>query len=432
MGPIDYTLQVQQPFESALQGFKAGAGIRQVVDERAQAESVAAQQAQLQADLAAASQDPKQLPGLMVRYPQLAKELKHGWDVMNGEQQQASLSHASEVFAALQSGRPDVARSVLTTRATALRNSGDEEGAKRAEDMAQWAERHPDSLKTSIGLRLAALPGGDKVIEGAVKLGGEQRATELQPGAVRKVNADASAAESDATTKGVTAKYAESNALKDLETKGWNIQALQADIEFKKQSARIAAMNAAIAKEGNALKRQELQLKIDEAVSTRDSKLREKVAAAETGAAAIDNALNTVERIKKNRSLNSVVGSMEGSAYYPNTTLGTLNPFGNGDERADAIALIDTLKSQNFLAQIPAMKGTGALTDKEGDKLETSLINLRRDQSEGQFRANLDEAARLLKKGRDALAKGTGVPLGKPDTPAAPGSRPSLDSFERQ
>jgi hypothetical protein len=418
MGPIDYTMQVQQPFESALQGFKAGSGIRQVMDERAQAESAAAQQAQLQADLAAASQDPKQLPGLMVRYPQLAKELKHGWDVMNGEQQQASLSHASEVFAALQSGRPDVARSVLTTRATALRNSGDEEGAKRAEDMAQWAEQHPDSLKTSIGLRLAALPGGDKVIEGVVKLGGEQRAAELQPGAVRKVNADASAAESDATTKGVTAKYAESNALKDLETKGWNIQALQADIDFKKQSARIAAMNASLAKEGNELKRKELEMKLDEAVSARESKLREKVQTAEAGASAIDNMLNTVERIKKNGRLNDVVGGIEGRLPAVR------------DESVDAVALIETLGSQAFLAQIPNIKGMGALSNAEGEKLQAAFQNLSRTQSEKQFRANLDEAARLLKKGREALARGTGVPLGKPDTPAAPGSRPPLSSFE--
>jgi hypothetical protein len=418
MGPIDYTMQVQQPFESALQGFKAGTGIRQIMDERAQAESAAAQQAQLQADLAAASQDPKQLPGLMVRYPQLAKELKHGWDVMNGEQQQASLSHAAEVFGALQSGRPDVAQSVLKTRATALRNSGDEEGAKRAEDMAQWAERHPDSLKTSIGLRLAAIPGGDKVIEGASKLGTEQRAAELQPGLVKKGQADASAAESDATTKAVTAKYAESNAIKDLEAKGWNIQALQADIEFKKQSTRIAAMTASLAKEGNELKRKELQMKLDEAVSTRESKLREKVQTAEAGAAAIDNMLNTVERIKKNGRLDDVVGGIEGRLPAVR------------DESVDAVALIETLGSQAFLAQIPNIKGMGALSNAEGEKLQAAFQNLSRTQSEKQFRANLDEASRLLKKGRESLAKSTGVPLGKPDTPAAPGSRPPLSSFE--
>ena len=190
-------------------------------------------------------------------------------------------------------------------------------------------------------------------------------------------------------------------------------------------------MNAALGREGNDLKRQELQLKIQEARGKLDEKVRDRVAAAESGASAIDNMLNTVERIKTNKSLDSVVGSLEGKAFYPNTVAGTLNPFGNGDERADAIALIETLGSQAFLAQIPNIKGMGALSNAEGDKLQSALQNLSRAQSEGQFRANLDEAARLLKKGRESLSRSTGVPLGKPDTPAAPGSRPPLSTFEQ-
>ena len=94
-----------------------------------------------------------------------------------------------------------------------------------------------------------------------------------------------------------------------------------------------------------------------------------------------------------------------------------------------AQALIDTLGSQAFLAQIPNIKGMGALSNAEGEKLQSAFQNLGRTQSEAQFRANLDEASRLLKKGREALAKSSGVPLGKPDTPAAPGARPPIDSF---
>lgn len=430
MGPINYTIDVQQPFQAALQGFQAGSAMRQVEDQRALQERQQAAQQAMQMDLAAASKDQRLLPGLMVKYPQLSEQLKRGWDVMSTEQQRGNMEHASQVYAALSSGRPDVAQQVLRDRASALRNSGDEQGAKTAEDMARWSEMDPDSLKTSVGLRLAALPGGDKVIEGAVKLGAEGRAAAQAPSALRKSEADAIGAEADAKTKGVTAQFAESNAIKDLETKGWNIKALQADIDYKKQSSRIAAMNAAIAKEGNALKRQELQIKVDEAIRTRDDKIREKVATAESGAASIDNMLNTIERVKANKSLDAVLGSMQGKPYYPNAVLGTLNPLGDGDERSDAIALIETLGSQAFIAQIPNIKGTGALSDAEGKKLQSALQNLSREQSESQFRKNLDEAARLLKNSRQALSKGLGVPLGKPDTPAAPGSRPSLDSFD--
>lgn len=419
--PIDYSLDVQTPFQSALQGYQGGAAIRNDMQQQEQQRLTAQSQQQMQADLTAASQDHRLLPGVMVKYPQLADKLKHGWDVLSGEQQRNTLGQATEVYAALKSGRPDVAINLLKEQAQAMRNGGDEQGAKRLGDMALWAETDPQSMMDSTALRIAALPGGDKVIEGVGKLGAEGRAAAKAPAELRKAEAEATGAEAEAATKGVTAKYAERGALVDLQKKGWDIEAIKGDIAYKKESSRIAAMNAAISREGSDLKRQELSLKVQEAQQKLDDKVREKVATAEAGANSIDNMLNTVERIKTNKSLNDVLGSVEGRL-----------PALVSDEANDAIALIDTLGSQAFLAQIPNIKGMGALSNAEGEKLQAALTNLSRKQSEKQFRANLDEASRLLKKGRESLARSTGVPLGKPDTPAAPGSRPPLDSFFAQ
>jgi len=424
MGPIDYSIDVQSPFVSALQGFQAGAGIKQVMDQRAAQEAAAQQQAQMQADLSAAAQDHRLLPQVMVKYPQLAEKLKHGWEVMNTDQQRNELQHATEVYAAVKSGRPDVAVQRLKDRAAAMRNSGNEQGAKTADDMARWVEMDPQSFASSVATRLAALPGGDKVIEGVARLGTEQRAADLHAPGLKKAEAEAEGAQADAKTKGVTAKYAESGALLDLEKKGWDIKALRADIDIKREANRIAAMNAATAREGNDLKRQELTLKIQEAQQKLDEKVREKVATAEAGANSIDNMLNTIERIKKNPELDSVLGSWEGRVP---AAIGS----SFDDEESDAIALIETLGSQAFLAQIPNIKGMGALSNAEGEKLQSALTNLSRAQGEGQFRKNLDEAARLLKKGRESLSRSTGVPLPKPDTPAAPGARPPLSSFDK-
>lgn len=417
-GPIDYSIDVQTPFQAALQGYQGGAAIRTDMQQQEQQRQAAMSQQQMQADLAAASQDHRLLPGVMVKYPQLADKLKHGWEAQSADQQRNTLNQATEVYAALKSGRSDVAVGRLKDQAAAMRNGGDEQGAKRLEDMARWAKMDPQSLMDATAVRIAALPGGDKVIEGVAKLGDEGRKAARAPAELRKAEAEASGAEADAATKGVAAKYAEPVALADLEKKGWDIKAVQADITYKREQSRIAAMNAAIAREGNELKRQELGQKIQEAQQKLDDKVREKVATAEAGANSIDNMLNTVERIKTNKSLNDVLGSIEGRL-----------PALVSDEANDAIALIDTLGSQAFLAQIPNIKGMGALSNAEGEKLQAALTNLSRKQSEKQFRANLDEAARLLKKGRESLSRSTGVPLGKPDTPAAPGSRPPLDSF---
>jgi hypothetical protein len=412
--PYDYSLgNIPSPFDAFTQGMQRGTVMQQVqAQQQAQAQAAQDQQA-LQAELAAASADPRMIPGIMVRYPQLAEKLKIGLESMTAEQQRGQLAHGAEVASALASGRPDVAIKSLKSRAEALRNSGDERGAKAAEDAATWAESDPTSLLSATIGRMNAMPGGDKVSEGILKLFDEKRKAELQPAAVAKATADA-------TTAGVKAKYAESDAVMDLEKKGWDITKIKADIAYQRESNRIAAMNAAAGREGNDLKRQELKMKIDDAVKARDDKVRDKVATAEAGAANIDNMLNTIQRIKKNPSLNDVVGSIEGRL-----------PVVFSDEAADAAALIETLGSQAFLAQIPSIKGMGALSNAEGDKLQNALQNLSRVQSEKQFVANLEEAARILTKGRESLSKSTGVPLGKPDTPAAPGARPPLSSFAR-
>lgn len=436
MGPIDYSLSVQQPFQSAVEGFKFGAGMKQMADERAALQAQQAAQQQMQQELAAASQDPRQLPGLMVRYPQLAEKLKIGWDTMNGQQQQASLAQASEVFSALHSGRADVAQANLRSRAQAMRDAGDEQGATLTERMAQWAETHPESLKTSIGLRLAAIPGGEKVIEAVTKLGGEQRAADLHPALVEKGKEEAKEAGSKATTEAVKAKYAESTALKDLEVKGWNIKNIKSEIGYRKESNRIAAMNAAANREGNALKRQELQLKINEAQSAIDSKAREKVADVQSAVASMDNLINTVDRLKKNPGLRDVLGSIEGNDYYPTQLAAganVLNPFtSSGDDRADAIAIIDTLKSQAFLAMVPGMKGLGQLSNAEGEKLQSGLQNLSRKQSESQFNANLDEVQRLILKARKNVETRYGIKAGAPDTPAVSTSPAEVDALVKK
>jgi hypothetical protein len=429
MQPINYMLDVQSPFQSALQGYQAGSQIQAANVQRQQAQLAVQQQHQeierqqrLQEAYQAAADAPTaaNLSRLMLLDPKSSEAINRSWTVRNNEQQQSLASDLMQWGAAIKSGKPEIAAQRLNERADAMEreNGGlptQESQALRLQ--AKMAVEAPDFALGQIEAMLAANPKGKEAADTLASFGAERRAAAMAPVAQRR-------AEAEATTAEVAAKYAESQAVQDLALKGWNIKALEADMEFKRQSARIAAMNASIAREGNAIRKQELQMKLAEAVSARDSKLREKVATAEAGAANIDNMLNTVERIRRNPSLGDVVGSLEGR--LPGAVIS-----GFDDEEADAIALIDTLGSQAFLAQIPNIKGMGALSNAEGEKLQAALQNLSRAQSEKQFRANLDEASRLLNKGRETLSKSSGVPLGKPDTPAAPGSRPPLDSFFR-
>ena len=436
VSPIDYSLDVQAPMQSALQGFQTGIGIADLQAKRQQQEAAAAQQrmqAQVITDLMSKpNATAEDYARATIAVPGLREQFKQSWEMHNADQQQNSLTEMGQVYAALSNGKPDIAASILSKRAQALKNAGgDARQIKAAEDMAQTIEAAPDFARAMVGMRLASIPGADKLFENLGKKGTEERAAEQAPSDLAKKREDAKKAKSDAEIAAVKAQFAGSDAVADLERKGWDLKKIAADIDIAKQNSRIAAMNAQTSRMNSDLQRQELALKIEEATAKRDSTIREKVASAESGARSIDNMLNTIERVKKNPALNAVLGSIEGGRFYPQRIAGMLPGTASADDRADVISLIDTLGSQAFLSQLPAMKSLGALSEKEGDKLQSSLQNFSREQSEKQFRENLDEAARLLIKGREGLARATGVPLGKPDTPAAPGARPPLSAFNK-
>lgn len=440
MNPIDYSgafADLPSPQASFMQGVKDGADMQALQQKQQAAEAARAQQMQMQADLQALSQNPttQAIGAMSLKYPALSENFKRSFDMLEPAQKQAKLDHATQVYAALHSQKPDIARRLLTEQATAARNSGNEADAKAAETMAGLIEANPEFAKTSAGLLISAAVGADKFAATFGALGAEERAAELQPDAVKKGAADARGAAADATTKEAGAKYAEKGVLLDLEKKGWDIKKIKADIDIAREDNRIKAMNAAAAREGNDLKRQELQLKIQDTISERDSKVREKIAKAESGIAAMDNMINTVERVLKNPGLNDVLGSMEGAAYYPNIAAGSItamNPWtSSSDDRADAIALIETLGSQAFLSQVPTVQGMGSLSNAEGEKLQSALQNLSRRQSEKQFKASMSEVKRLVGKARENVSKRYGAPLAAPDTPAVANTRPPIDSFNR-
>jgi hypothetical protein len=413
VSPIDYSISVQDPFQSVLQGFKVGDFLqqRQVQQQQQQlaqqqAQQQAAAQQQMQADLGAVAGNPNasgaDYAGLMTKYPQLSENLKRSWDVLNEQQRNVKIDQASQVYAALQSGKPEVAKDYLQTLLTAAQDGGDERTKAGLQALIRQIDIDPNSAKTSMGMTLVAQAGPEKFAEAFGKLGAEQRAQEQAP-------YDLADKRAKAQQEAVKAKYADSVALQDIEKRGWDIKKVVSDIGIDKENSRIRAMEAGLKREENDLKRQELQLKIADAKTAREDKIREKVSGAESAASTIDNMLNTADRILKNPALNSVLGSVQGRL-----------PAVLSDDASDAIELIDTLGSQSFLSQLPSMKGLGALSEKEGEKLQSALTNLSRKQSEQQFRYNLNEAQRLMLKARQNLSEKTGVPLGAPDRPNAP------------
>lgn len=348
-----------------------------------------------------------------------------GRDTQSAEVTKSNLSLAGQVLSSLLSDNKTQAIDLVRQRVVAAKNSGDEPTSQQFDMIAKSLEAAPSSEAAFKNYApYVSLLGeeGRKMLESVY-------AAQERPFAQRKVEAEAQTAEeeakkrrSEAKTAEIAARYAEPQVLLDLEAKGWNLKKIRQEIETSQQQSRLALLQAQLAKEDKELKRQELQAKIDEAKRKQSADLQQKVADVEGARFNIDNMLNTADRILKNPSLNSVIGTIQGRM-----------PVVLSDEAQDAVALIETLGSQAFLSQIPNVKGMGALSNAEGEKLQNAFQNLGRVQSEKQFKENLKEAQRLLLKARQNVSTRYGVPETVPDTPAAkPAEAKSIDEILKE
>lgn len=439
MGPINYLTDVQSPVQAALVGYQSGAGIRNDQQQLALQQQAMRQQQALQEARAQAYSSPTadNFTRLMTLDPKSSEAYQRAWTTKNNEQQQSLASDLLQWGAAIKSGKPQIAAEALGKRADMLeqQNGGQPTHESQALRMqSKLAADHPEFALGQIQALLAANPNGKDAAETLSKFGTEARAAEQAPGALRKVNADATGAEADAVTKAVTAKFAEPQALKDLEIKGWNVENIKSEIGYRKEASRIAAMNASLAQKKDAREAQELQLKIDAAKTALDEKARTKVADVESATSTIDNFLNTADRFL-NASTETIKGSDGKTTRRPNSTLRAAT--GPLDSRlptmqqdvADIEALAETLGSQAFLSQLPAMKGLGALSNAEGQKLESALTNLSMKQSAPQLVANVQEAQRLILKARQNVETRYGIKAPPPDTPAVQTSATDIDAL---
>lgn len=423
MAAFDYMIDQPPALGSVLGGFEAGFALSE--RERQRQAQEAQMRAQQEAQMRAAQIQERfynnHNPSLqdVIEFtttldPALVGHTKDMLAKLPEQQKQRNLSTGLQMLSALDTGSTDVVAQIAEESAMAMENSGDANTAQLLRRVAEVAKQDPNIARSGIMASLIQYPGGDKAIESYI-------AARKAPAETAKIEAEARESGSKALSAAVAAKFAESNAVQDLRLGEAQIKKLAEDTEIARMNARIAAMNAATSREGNDLKRQDLQLKINDMQRERDSKTRERVATVEAGRASMDNMLNTIDRVLKNPALNDVLGSLEGRMPAAASAF--------DDQESDAIALIDTLGSQAFLAQIPNIKGMGALSNAEGEKLQSALQNLSRAQSEKQFRASLKEAQRLVLKGRKNLSAQYGVPDTVPDTPAAEPSASEVDAL---
>ena len=423
-GPIDYSVNVQSPFEAALGGFKLGAA-----GAEAQAQTRAREQAaKTQTGIDAFFAKPAAQRNYSDIEPLLLGANKQQFDALQtvaknmGEQKlESSKRFTGQLLVALEQN-PETAKTLLTQRIEA---ETDPQQKLAFQDTLKTIDISPKKAADTIELLGAATFGKDWYQSITDVRRSRETAAEA-PSKLSEAVAKASKAVVDAqiavdtaptevarlkavsALEVVKAEFARANAVLDVQQKGATLRKTESDIIIDKENARIAALNAASAKETNVLKRAELQQKIDDATEKRNAADREQQATVANQSADIDNFINTAVRIKQ--TPRNIIEAATGPVA---SRLPTTN-----QDVSDFESLVETLGSQAFLTQIPKIKGTGGLSEAEGGKLQASLQNLSLKQSPDRLIENVNEAVRLLEKARVNIALRAGKAAPPSDVPA--------------
>lgn len=243
--------QFQNPMQTFLAMSQFGAGLQQqreqgitarinammlekkLAAEQAQAEAQAIQQEKINALMGrlrqpgATRNDYLELAMFLPK--DQAKAIQDSVAGMREEEQAAALRESAEIFSAFKGGRSDLAAQMIRRQAVAERTAGNEQGASLAEEWAKMIDSGEDGAKAveaMFGFQIAQMPGGDKAIEGAIKLEEERRTAAAEPDVIKKRLADIGFTE------------AQTNKL--------NVEARKAGLEADKLAAEVEAAKKAL------------------------------------------------------------------------------------------------------------------------------------------------------------------------------------------
>lgn len=367
--PIDYSSGAIQALQSGVQtglGLRE-ANMRQQMFDQQQAQQEKQQQFGLSMQKAWESGDNKAMVDLIASNPEQLQTIQGLMGFRDQQQRQAIGSVASQLTAALDSGNVQGAAGVIQSNADTLQAMGQDPAT-----LLQQLQQDPASLrKGADGLMLLTM-SPDQVMAYKQKLEDQQLKRDQMSVQLRGQN--------------ITAR-------------GQDISAgsAAADREIRKLENQQRSLDRQLARETNELKQQELRQKMDAAKEKSDKLKRENVSAGEAAISTFDRSIQTIDEILTDPALPSAVGVKGITSYLP------------GSEAQTVKAKIETLKSQSFLNEVEKMKGLGALTEAEGQRLVSAIGSLDRDMPEKAFVEELNKIKGYMTSRKEAAAKKYGI-----------------------
>ncbi len=350
MQPINYGVEIQDPTQSFLSAFQTGSAIQDTRLKQEQQQQQMANQKLIQEGFnklrqpGATAADYANLA--MVLPEAQAKSVRESFNMLSGERQQNALQQSGQVFSAFKAGKPEIAISLLERQIEAKRNSGDNEGAMFLETWRDVAKENPKATEDYFGFTISQMPGGDKVIESAVKLGTERRTEAQAPAKLRQELAAADKAESDAKTALATATNAPETAAAEAALKKAQADKAKIEAQFAGPLAQASLnLNAAQIKNINSeisnraaklnLDKQTMQATVAEKLSSMQKNLTELPSdtrklvndSAVTAAAAKQSADQYNDLAKRLDAAGGGYGAATSFADYLRKTTGAQSPL---------------------------------------------------------------------------------------------------------
>lgn len=403
--PRAYTIDLPNYANTAMQGFQQGAQTMGYFQDREraaqQAEAERQRAIQMQSDLSNLANNPtaENYTKTMSLYPQLSENLKRGYDTMTDSAKRRAVSTATQASILLNSGDTDGAKNLFNRISTAYENAGDLNQAAATKAISKLIDADPDMAKASVLMMAGNGLTGDELAEFWSKIGAERRSEQMQPYDIAAKEAQTAKTETEtewlpqinqANISNIESQIEDRITSRVLENKQIENQNRQfydnLDQNQKQFLMNLDQGERKLANELNPVKPETSTDRI-----ARLSKVSDYEAAVENAKGAAKNAAD----------LANDYSTISGST-------GILNKIQRGfpgSDEYDFSQKLETLKSQVFLTQVEKMKGMGALTDMEGQRLEKSIASLDANLDPKTLQANLKTISSELSRAANKAQK---------------------------
>ncbi|MFA5040003.1 MAG: hypothetical protein WC464_00015 [Bdellovibrionales bacterium] len=419
MEPINYMGMLPQvnPMQGLLSGLQAGSALRetglrqQEIQQKLDAEKVAqARTEQYRTMFSDYMADPKfdKLLALQATFPEQEKAFKPLIEQMDKRQLAAEQAAGMQITTALKNNNVELATKILDENIEAAKNSGLDTAAfeqvknaisadpKAALGLTQWLTMHTMTPEQQ-----------EKFAEAQKKLEDLRQSQALFPEKQAQEAIKTKKEGYEATIKQAEAKIAPQKVQADYQKTLAETNKMLQEPEFERQRIAIARQKNAIDRETNDIARQTKQIQLVKMQQDYMDKANEKSSKVYSAYDNLQNSKRTIDQALSYFKKGNIpgLGYAAERAHGPiSSKIMTTDPDVSNYER-----LLDTIGSQSFIKAVQDVGTMSGLTEVEGQKLQSAMVNLSLNQGPKQAKQNLIILKNLMEKSYKNVEKKYGI-----------------------